>query len=417
MLASPNSLFTSIEKSNLFEFTTGDYQFTLAGHPVWKAFVAYRESNIWIEAYFRIDLGKKIIFFTNPKAKTQKELKENSIIDQLICDDIEIERRKIEDFFNTIPEDIKHAVEKLPDSQWQAIEYIHHLGKDLITLLNTKPVIAYIIINAKKINPAIRLLDEIEILKKMILSKQKEILGRCGFPETNQMVRIFSRMDPGYINVNDLINLRNLLMMDVELKERILNIFSFTKAINNNLLNLTIYNTPLLSILDNKIIYELAASESFSEHLIEIRKLYLNSKRWQLTAPKIITLTSINKALEKQLVVVEKKRQKENLFPQPPLEDNFHITAICQESDLGSWSRRQHNCIPKYVSEIRARKKYFYKVVYGNEEATLELNLGNKRIQRGDLLGVDNRAVTPALKEIVDEWLKEQRNRRHKKTN
>jgi len=82
MLTLPNSLFASIQKSNLFEFTTEEYHFALAGYPVWKAFVAYRDSNIWIESYFRIDVGKRIVLFTKPKAKTKKVLNKNSLPDQ-----------------------------------------------------------------------------------------------------------------------------------------------------------------------------------------------------------------------------------------------------------------------------------------------------------------------------------------------
>lgn len=52
----------TIEKSNLFEFTTDNYQFVLAGYPIWKAFVAYRNSNIRIESYFRSDVGKRIFY-------------------------------------------------------------------------------------------------------------------------------------------------------------------------------------------------------------------------------------------------------------------------------------------------------------------------------------------------------------------
>ncbi|MEO8231645.1 MAG: hypothetical protein ABI638_05160, partial [Ignavibacteriota bacterium] len=61
--------FDHIEKLNLFEFTTEEYQFVLAGYPAWKAFVTYRDSNIWIETYFRIDLSKRIIFFTISKIR------------------------------------------------------------------------------------------------------------------------------------------------------------------------------------------------------------------------------------------------------------------------------------------------------------------------------------------------------------
>jgi len=404
----------TIEKSNRFEFTTEEYQFVLSGYPVWKAFVAYRDSNIWIESYFRIDVSKRIIFFAKAKAKTQKELKESFILDQLICDDIEIERKRIEEFFTTIPKNVIHAVAKFPDSHWEAIETIILLGPDILSLINSNPVLAYIIINSKKINPSIRLLNEAEVLKKMILTKQKEVLSKCGFPETNQMVKIFSKIDSEFINVNDLVSLRNLLMIDAQLKERILNTLSFAKSINHNLLKLTIYNSPLFSLLSNKIIYELAASESFYEHLIKIKQLYLNSKRWQLTTPKIICLPGINKTFEKQLLAVEKKRQKENAFPPPPLEDNFYITAICQESELVSWSKRQRNCIRSYTSSIKSRQKYFYKVIYGIEEATLELKLTKGHIRKGDLLGTANISVSKGLNEMVDDWFKENNSKKKK---
>lgn len=404
----------SIDKSNLFEFTTDEYQFVLAGYPVWKAFVAYRDSNIWIESYFRIDVSKRIIFFAQAKTKTQKEVKENSILDQLICDDIDIEKKRIEEFFSTIPNDVIHAVAKFPDSHWEVIESIILLGSDILSLINSNPGLAYIIINSKKINPSIRLLNEVEVLKKMILTKQKEVLGRCGFPETNQMVKIFSKIDPAFINVTGLISLRNLLMIDTQLKERILNTLSFAKIINHNLLKLTIYNSPLLSLLSNKIVYKLAASASFIEHLIMIKQLYLNSKRWQLTDPKIVSLSGINKTFEKQLLAVEKKRQKENTFPPPPLEDNFNITAICQESDLVYWSKRQKNCISSYTSSIKSRQKYFYKVIYGLEEATLELKLTNGQIKKGELLGTANISVSQEMKEMVDEWFKENKSKKKK---
>jgi len=83
MLSLPKSLFASIDKSNPFEFVTEEYHFALAGYPVWKAFVAYRDSNIWIESYFRIDVGKRIVLFTKPKAKTQTVLNKNCLLDQL----------------------------------------------------------------------------------------------------------------------------------------------------------------------------------------------------------------------------------------------------------------------------------------------------------------------------------------------
>jgi hypothetical protein len=36
----------TIDKSNLFEFITEEYQFVLGGYPAWKAFVSFRDSSI-----------------------------------------------------------------------------------------------------------------------------------------------------------------------------------------------------------------------------------------------------------------------------------------------------------------------------------------------------------------------------------
>jgi len=72
--------------------------------------------------------------------------------------------------------------------------------------------------------------------------------------------------------------------------------------------------------------------------------------------------------------------------------------------DQSYWAKRQGNCIRGYISSVKAGKKYFYKVIYGGEEATLEINISGKKIQRGDLLGTRNVTVTKELKGIVDKW-------------
>ncbi|MBZ0200830.1 MAG: hypothetical protein K8H86_13250, partial [Ignavibacteriaceae bacterium] len=182
MLPLPKSLFASIEKSNLFTFLTGEYQFVLAGYPTWKAYVSYRNSNLWVESFFRIDVGKKNIFFTNPKPNIKDELNDHSLLNQLVKSDIEIERQKIAAFFSTIPADIVQAVSQYPDSHWEFIESIILLGPDFLSLINTNPVYAYIVVNSKRINPSIRLLNPTLVLKNMIMTKQKEVLGLCGFP-------------------------------------------------------------------------------------------------------------------------------------------------------------------------------------------------------------------------------------------
>lgn len=400
-------ILKSIEKQQIYQFITDEYQIILIGYPIWKAFISYGESNLWITTFFKIDINKKIIYFT--PTKKAKNIKESSLLDILSSDSVDQDRIKIENFFNTITNDVREVVSKFQDSHWEMIETILMLGNDFIKLALTNPVLAYIVVNSNKINPSLRLLDDIEILSRMITSKQREILGKCGFPNTDQMVKIFSKIDPTQVRTNDLINLRSLLAWDSLIRTRILNVLSFAKIINKNILKLVIYNSPLLILLPNSTIYDLIQSEFFNQRVLIIRQLYINSKRWKIELPEIKSVQNLEQKLKKQLIEIEKKRKKEKSFPSPPLEDNFYITAICNERDLIYWSKRQNNCVRNYTKDILLGRSYIYRVEFNKEEATLELKLNDGKIRLGSLLATNNLKVSENLRIMVDNWLKESR--------
>jgi len=402
--------FAKIKKSNLFEFSTKDYILVLAGYPVLRAFTIASGSEFWVEVYPQIDVSSRIIFFPIIRDKQKENFRtlkrDESMLKQIFNEFPDIYIKKMDKFFNTIPEDISLIVKKYPDSHWELIKAINFIGKDILSVMSSNPALAYLIVNIDKINTSFFFYNELALLKKMILTKQKEILGLCGFPATERVVKIFSKIDPGIINLKDMISFRNLLTNKSGTTKRTLKILSFSKIIDKNLFKLLLYQTPLTDLLPNKVIYQLVSSKSFAENTAKLKRIYLASNRWKITIPEIKSLESLNGIYEKVRKTAEMKKSNKESFPPPPLEDNYYITAICNEKELNSWSKRQQNCVRNYAEKVHLGHNYFYRVKNNQEEATLEIALKNNKIVIGNLLGVGNSDVSIELRKIVNEWFR-----------
>jgi len=252
----------------------------------------------------------------------------------------------------------------------------------------------------------------------MIHTKQKEILGLCGFPGTERVVKIFSKIDPGIISIKDMIRFRDLLMNKSKTTERILKILSFAKVINKNLFELLLYHAPLINLIPNKVINELVSSRLYIENTAKLKRIYLESNRWKIKIPEIKSLKSLNKVYEKLLKTVEMKKRNKETFPTPPIEDNYYITAICNEKDLSSWSKRQQNCVRHSAERVHSGHSYFYRINNNSEEATLEIKLNDNKISRGSLLGLHNSNVSNELRKMVSYWFRAfKKNQAVKKSN
>ena len=408
MLTAPSKKppFAKIKKSNLFEFSTKDYTLVLAGYPVLRAFTAASDSEFWIEVYPQIDVSKRIIFFPKVREKEKlRNLKRNdSVLKNFLKETPEIYIKKMDEFFNTIPDDISLTVKKYPVSHWELIKAINFIGKDMLSVMSSNPALAYVIANIDKINPSFFVYNEKELLKRMILTKQKEILGLCGFPRTEQIVKIFAKIDAGIINAKDIISFRDLLADKSVAINRILKILSHTKIIDKNLFRFLLYQTPLINMIPNNVICQLVSSKSFTEDTAKLKRIYLACNRWEIKLPEIKTLESLNKVYERVLKTVKMKESKKETFPLPPLEDNYYITAICNEKELISWSKRQQNCIRHNAGVVHSKRKYYYRVKNNIEEATLELKIKDNKILKGDLLGFHNTDVSSELRKMVNNW-------------
>ena len=368
-------------------------------------------SDFWIEVYPEIDLKKRVIFSPQVEENKKKNYKYSKIDDSSLIDLFnEIPENHIEksdEFFSTIPVEISNAAKRFPDSHWQLVKGIAFIGKDILSLISTNPTFAYVIINFGKINSSYFCYDEIELLKKMILTKQKKILSLCGFPGTERIVKIFSKIDPDIISTQNMIRFRNLLIEKSATKERVLKILSHTKTINKKLFNLILFNTHLINLMPYKLIYDLADSKKFDENIVKLKRILKESNHSNIKIPEIKSLDSLDKVYEKLKTTIKANKRKLITFPAPPIEENDSIAAIRDRNALLYWSRRQQNCIRQYAKKVQSGRSYFYRVKNNKEEATLEIEIKGNKVSMGSLLGVRNSSVSDETREMVVAWFKE----------
>ena len=402
--------FEVFDKSNLFLLREDDYKLALAGFPVWRAFISDAEADIWIEIIPAIDVAKKIIILPQKK-KVQKQLQgnlhKNEPEPDLKQKKPEIDPEVVKNFFGSIPSNVIESVYRFPDSHWELIKAVKFIGDDFISLLKTNPSLAYIITNMDKLNPSFLYYANVELFQRMIKTKRKEILRLSGFPDSPQMVKIFSKIDPNDLDFKMLIKLKSVLASAPLMLERVTHILSFAKKINKNLLHFVSSTNNLLSNVSDKLVFELSNSESYLEKYSLLQQMYKNSIQWKVRLPEIDSVENIDKLKKRFDEQVKKKKEKLENFPTPPLEDSEFIKAIRTDRELFSWSKRQQNCVRTCSYKVLEGRNYYYRVFYNDEEATLEIKKFGDKYRRGDLLGLRNCPVSNELSVIVNEWIKE----------
>ena len=396
-------------KPDKTEFIINEFKLSLIGYPVWEASIVAAKSDYWVKVIPKVDVNKKIIYRPTPRKLSTSSDRYILIVSDLKTIYQPHYNELIDDFFNSIPQDISDLVSKFNDSHWECVKAIILIGEDLISLMKTNPALAYVVVNMDKINKSYICYTNLEILQRMIRTKHKDILKLAGFPEAERMVRIFAKLDTHSVSVEEIIKLRNVLSIKDEITEDAVKLLSFAESINKKLIAFITENSTLLSRLTHKLIFDVINSNLYTEHIKLLSEIRNYSRRLNTLIPILTSLSSISRLHIRLKEEWTEKRKEKVFFPEPPIEDNCFVQAICSENELRDWGRKQHNCIARYAKAVHDGLIYFYKVIFNNEEATLELivNFGNG--QKSSLLGPCNSNVTAGLKIVVDEWLKENR--------
>jgi hypothetical protein len=404
MILLPNSceqIITQFPSKSLFQFNNEDHIYVLIGYPHWRAFILTPKSNLRLEVFPRINLvTKKIEFLEEPAKDNGEERIYLKVEDEQILNSyLEKER----EFFCTIPEEITNRVKVFSDSHWEIIKAITVYGHNFITLIDSNPVLAYLLVNLDKINPSFSLYIDNSYLERLITEKQKEILGLADFPATRRMVKIFSKFDPKLVDVECLKSFQLNLMSRPERQEKIFKVLSHSRIVNTNLLHIIAFYPGVLDILTSRATQELIKSDLFLNLFDVLKTMSAKAHKWKIEF-KIEKLNVIDKAEENLNAAIQKRKDVLNNFPPPPIPDGEGITTIKTVAQQTSWAKRQQNCIRGYVNAVMTRRCYLYKVIFGKEEATLEIKIQRDGLRFGQLKGFKNQRVSKELWVHVKRW-------------
>ena len=399
----PKHLLTQFDKENLFEFKYEEHIYALVGYPHWRAFIITPKSDLKLEVYPRINTAtRKLEFLEDPqtsKANDRIYLKvENSAV---LKSYLEKEKR----FFDAIPEEIINRVKVYKDSHWEILKAVIVYGHHFVTLIDANPVLAYLLVNLDKINTSFSLYIDKSYMETLITEKQKEILELADFPATKSMVKIFTKFPPGLIDVECLNGLKNNMLSNPVRQEKILKILSHARVVNKNLFQIIAYNPAVLDVMSIGAVQELVKSESFTDLLDRIKKMYAKGKKWYIKF-EIPELKSFDKFEDRFNAAIQKRIDAYNYLPPAPIPDGEGIYALKTVAEQKAWGRKQHNCIGGQVYSVKNRQKFLYKVILNKEEATLEIKMKNGKCELGDLLGKRNTKVSKELRSHVWKWFR-----------
>lgn len=396
------SRFKQYDKKYLFYFDFTDHLFVFIGYPYWRAYLITKVVNFSLEVFPVINIKAREV--TIPK-----ELIE--LNPQLIMADYDEQNeklikdfnRKVAPFFDLIPEEIYELVCNFRESQWEIIKAILINGENILQLLKTSPIIAFLLINLRNLNPSFHLANNMDYVSNLVLDKQKEILVNAKLPGTQRMVKLLSKFEPEAISIQNLILLSQITQLGSEVKETLYKFLSHEEKIKDSLFSQKIVEPLLFIVLTPKAIREFIALEDNVGVLETLRKIYFIMQAVPSPLPKLKSIQNIEESLRKYKLIYARYLAKVDFYPPPPIPGNEFIIPIQTRSELKSWAMRQQNCIRTYHSKIKKGNDYLYKVILDNEEATLHLE---KRVNWfiKELSGVSNKKVSLRLKTEVKKW-------------
>ena len=218
------------------------------------------------------------------------------------------------------------------------------------------------------------------------------------------MRKVFSKIDLKDVTENQFVQFCKSFPKEELLSKKLLKLLSHTKIINSVMLSLLTYNLHLTINLPKKVIKELVISIRFCEHIEILKRIYSRCCKWEISFPKISTLEDLPELETKNVEIAKEKKILFELFPPPPLKGTDTVVPISEIKELRSWSKNQYNCIRHNWKDVKKRNKYFYKIHFEGEEATLEVKMLNGQLKIGDLLGKQNKIVSANLRAHVRNW-------------
>lgn len=403
----------------IIKLSTGVTYF-IYGYPIWKAYLKDTIDNMFYSINPVIDVYKEIIYLNYLK----KEIYFGSrfpTFDRVPTSIIRVHKyrfpfinsmeiirseEEMNKFFKKIPDDIKKACSMFFYGQWSLI-YVSRNNPGFIELIHSNPALAYMLAHAVKFTAEARNGRFKEFILNNTNRKQKEILEKLGFEPLERIRKGIAKILPASVSAEAMYRLREILKNDTY-KKRVLKILSHNDFINAGMLNICGFPEALEMVSDSLIQKLFQNNQNIISPEIALTLIKIHNLR------KVIEFKSgVFNSVEK--IFCEYNRLKpvykyidsfiSVTIPPPPIPGNEFVKPLSSAIEIVKWGHDQHNCLATLIGNVLFDNKYFYKVSYGKETATVEINTYKKSFEVKNILGPCNAECSMTLKEVVTDWL------------
>jgi hypothetical protein len=321
-------------------------------------------------------------------------------------------------FFLQIPHEVRWKACVLASRQWRLWQLINKFPKEGGQLLETNPVLAYMVSNFHHFTNR-KTSYSWKTIGNLLKQKQTQILKKMGFPASSSFIKILRKLD--YFD----------LYADHEIFLKLREYFSDC-TIRKIMLHLQTIIPPHLEMLQYEkknpelLHIDLFREISFmgSEDVLYLVKEITRILEMLESGPgkrKIISTEALQRYHEKLILRLNtsKKEGEQNVmgirFPEPPLQgkidqEKIRIEPVINSRQLFLEGREMKHCVYSYLKVILFKKNiYIYKITQP-ERATIAVQqdqtTGKWKVK--EIRGKQNAKVAPDIIRLVQEWVEEE---------
>jgi len=311
-------------------------------------------------------------------------------------------------WYETIPTDVRGLVRRFPSRQWHILSLVARCGSPALDLVVANSALAYALAsNWVFHNPPVqRPMRSVRALLRRG-RKQRDILVWLGFPGTEAVRRVLTKVAHESISVDGLLYLRQSLV-----DSKMAKTLSHLQRLNAGAIRI-ITDRKLFPYASPTLIEEISNMSEEDHHAKAAHELQDSLNMYRIIFPNGKKLQPIRRLahlreLHDSLIDKLNNSRRSNVdipLPPPPVEGTETIVPITSIQDLFKEGREQHNCVASYVERMAIQQRtYIYKVL-GPERCTLALTQKGNAWVPTEIKKTCNQPVSEVTWSAVGRWL------------
>lgn len=308
---------------------------------------------------------------------------------------------------STLPDNVACLVEPFRNHQWNLIRFSFYVGDVATDLLDSNPVLAFMLANHAGYAQQVAIPEQSEKAKKVASLKQKELLLRLKFPGTKSMVNLTKKIRPESVSPENLEALKSVLA-----ETSFATTLSRMEIVNAGVLGI-IANSKIAGTFDDRLLREISCVPRenyypFTMHTLEEVCYMCKNGRPRKTPPVFTSLKRLEEfhdELASGFMRVSSHKLRYCKIPMQPLPGTESIVPLNTPLKIQKEGDEQNNCVGSYAQRASKGGIYIYKVL-APERATLSIVRDAGGLWRmGELRRDRNQYVSANTQKAVEDWL------------